>query len=97
MEIFFRESSSVTRRYNEQRWRRSKSKLNIRNHTDTFLCLYFANTIIPLSNEQLLIINQGSKFTLPCQSHFFYREPMEKIIQREYNRLYYENSENLTD
>ena len=62
-----------------------------------FLSLYFANTIIPLSNEQLIIINKGLKFIPPCQSHFFYRQPMEKIIEREYNRLHNENTKNLTD
>ncbi|CAF5019797.1 unnamed protein product, partial [Rotaria sp. Silwood1] len=55
LKSFFERSSGITGRYNEQRWRRSKSKLIIRNHTDMFLCLYFANTIITLSNEQLLI------------------------------------------
>ncbi|CAF3756143.1 unnamed protein product, partial [Rotaria sp. Silwood1] len=29
--------------------------------------------------------------------HFFYRQPMEKIIERAYNRLYNENVKNLTD
>ncbi|CAF4989811.1 unnamed protein product, partial [Rotaria sp. Silwood1] len=55
LKSFFERSSGITGRYNEQRWRRSKSKLIIRNHTDMFHCLYFANTIITLSNEQLLI------------------------------------------
>ncbi|CAF2652795.1 unnamed protein product [Rotaria sp. Silwood2] len=80
---FFRRSSGLTKRYNEYRWRRRKTKLNIRNHTDMFLCLYFANTIIPLSNEQLIIINKRLKFILPCHSHFYYRQPMKKIIDRK--------------
>ncbi len=62
-----------------------------------FLSLYFANTIMPLSKEQLMILNKGLKFIPPCQSHFFDRQPMEKIIEREYNRLYTENTKNLTD
>ncbi|CAF4970683.1 unnamed protein product [Rotaria sp. Silwood1] len=62
-----------------------------------FLSLHFVNTIIPLSNEQLLIINKGLKFISPCQSRFFYRQPMEKIIEQEYNRLYAENCKSLTN
>ncbi|CAF3313319.1 unnamed protein product [Rotaria sp. Silwood2] len=69
----------------------------MRNRTDMFLCLYFANTIIPFSNEQLMIINKGLKFIPPCQSHFFSNKPIQKIIEREYNRLYDENVKNLTD
>ncbi|CAF3932390.1 unnamed protein product, partial [Rotaria sordida] len=61
------------------------------------LSLFFANTIIPLSNEQLLIINKGLKFIPPCQSHFYYPQPMEEIIEQEYNRLYAENCKNLTN
>ncbi|CAF1331688.1 unnamed protein product [Rotaria sordida] len=60
-----------------------------------FLSLYFVNTILPLSNEQLIIINKGLKFIPPCQSHFFYRQPTEKIIEREYQRLYNDNVKNL--
>lgn len=69
----------------------------MRNHTDMFLCLYFANTIIPFSNEQLMIINKGLKFIPPCQSHFFSKKPIKKIIEEEYKRLYDENVKNLTD
>ncbi|CAF4496047.1 unnamed protein product, partial [Rotaria sp. Silwood2] len=97
LKSFFRRSSGVTTPYDEQRWRRSDSKLIMRNHTDMFLCLYFANTIIPLSNEQLMIINKGLKFIPPCQSHFVSNKPIAKIIEREYNRLYDENVKNLTD
>ncbi|CAF1384335.1 unnamed protein product, partial [Rotaria sordida] len=61
------------------------------------LSLFFANTIIPLSNEQLFIINKGLKFIPPCQSHFYYPQPMEEIIEQEYNRLYAENCKNLTN
>ncbi|CAF3437009.1 unnamed protein product [Rotaria sp. Silwood2] len=75
----------------------NKSKLSIRNHTNMFLSLHFVNTIIPLSNEQLLIINKGLKFISPCQSRFFYRQPMEKIIEQEYDRLYAENCKSLTN
>ncbi|CAF1433899.1 unnamed protein product [Rotaria sordida] len=60
-----------------------------------FLLLYFVYTILPLSNEQLIIINKGLKFIPPCQSHFFYRQPTEKIIEREYQRLYNDNVKNL--
>ncbi|CAF4105848.1 unnamed protein product [Rotaria sordida] len=59
------------------------------------LSLFFANTIIPLSNAQLLIINKGLKFIPPCQSHFYYPQPMEEIIEQEYKRLYAENCKNL--
>ncbi|CAF3691307.1 unnamed protein product, partial [Rotaria sp. Silwood1] len=62
-----------------------------------FLSLHFVNTIIPLSNEQLLIINKGLKFISPCQSRFFYLQPMEKTIEPEYNRLYAENCKSLTN
>ncbi|CAF2892523.1 unnamed protein product [Rotaria sp. Silwood2] len=61
------------------------------------LSLYFVNTIIPFSNEQLLIINKGLKYIPPCQSRFYHRQPVEKIIEREYSRLYDENIKNLTD
>ncbi|CAF1448651.1 unnamed protein product [Rotaria sordida] len=94
--LFFRRSSGVTKRYNEQRWRRSQSKLNVRNHPNIFLRLYFANTLIPLSNEQLIIINKGLKFIPPCQSRFFHKEPIKKIIDEEYKRLHTENCKNLT-
>ncbi|CAF4878541.1 unnamed protein product, partial [Rotaria sp. Silwood2] len=61
------------------------------------LSLYYLNTLIPFSNEQLLIINKGLKYIPPCQSYFYYRQPIDKIIQREYNRLHNENVKNLTD
>ena len=61
------------------------------------LSLYFVDTILPLSDKQLTIINKGIKFIPPCQSHFFYRQPMETIIEREYNRLYNGNIKNLTN
>ncbi|CAF2793034.1 unnamed protein product [Rotaria sp. Silwood2] len=61
------------------------------------LSLYFVNTLIPFSNEQLLIINKGLKYIPPCQSYFYYRQPIEKIIEREYKRLHGENVKNLTD
>ncbi|CAF4211062.1 unnamed protein product [Rotaria sp. Silwood2] len=61
------------------------------------LSLYYLNTLIPFSNEQLLIINKGLKYIPPCQSYFYYRQPIDKIIQREYNRLHDENVKNLTD
>ncbi|CAF1390769.1 unnamed protein product [Rotaria sp. Silwood1] len=54
-------------------------------------------TIISLSNEQLLIINKGLKFIPPCQSRFFYKEPIEKIIDQEYKWLHTENCKNLTN
>ncbi|CAF4730519.1 unnamed protein product, partial [Rotaria sp. Silwood1] len=74
----------------------NQSKLNVRNHPNILLSLYFANTLIPLSNEQLLIINKGLKFIPPCQSRFLYKEPIEKIIDEEYKRLRTENCKNLT-
>ncbi|CAF3870391.1 unnamed protein product [Rotaria sp. Silwood1] len=61
------------------------------------LSLYFVNTLIPFSNEELLIINKGLKYIPPCQSHFYFSQPVEKIIEREYNRLHGENVKNLTD
>lgn len=61
-----------------------------------FLPLFFANTTIPLSHKQLIIINKGLKFIAPCQSHYFYRQSKEKIIEREYDRLHKRNVKNLT-
>ncbi|CAF3580651.1 unnamed protein product [Rotaria sp. Silwood1] len=58
--------------------------------------LYFANALIPLSNKQLLIINKGLKFIPLCQSRFFNKEPIKKIIDEEYKRLRDENCKNLT-
>ncbi|CAF4296902.1 unnamed protein product, partial [Rotaria sordida] len=42
-------------------------------------------------------INKGLKFIPPCQSHFYYPQPMAEIIEQEYNRLYAENCKNLTN
>ncbi|CAF5118764.1 unnamed protein product, partial [Rotaria sp. Silwood1] len=39
----------------------------------------------------------GLKYIPPCQSHFYFSQPVEKIIEREYNRLHGENVKNLTD
>ncbi|CAF4031632.1 unnamed protein product, partial [Rotaria sordida] len=77
-------------------WRRSKSKLTIQNQTTMFLSLYFVNTIIPLSTKQLFIINKGLKYIPPCQSRFFDKKHMKKIIDQEYKRLYDETGKNLT-
>lgn len=60
-----------------------------------FLSLYFVNTILPLSNKQLVIINKGLKFIAPCQSRLFHRQPIETIIEREYKRLHDDNVKNL--
>ncbi|CAF5003039.1 unnamed protein product, partial [Rotaria sp. Silwood1] len=45
----------------------------------------------------MLLTREGLKYIPPCQSHFYYRQPVEKIIKREYNRLHGENVKNLTD
>ncbi|CAF4046239.1 unnamed protein product [Rotaria sordida] len=37
------------------------------------------------------------KLIPPCQSHFYYTQPMEEIIEQENKRLYAENCKNLTN